>query len=113
MTADLVFYNENFGGDTKIPAASFPLWENRAKNYLMYVTGGKIEGKEDTLVKMCICEIAEFLYNKSLSDGIRSENNDGYSVVYQDGDIKCQVIKIAEIYLAGTEYLYRGVDNES
>lgn len=110
MTADYVFYNENYGGDTKIPAASFPLWERRATGYLMQITGGKIEGKEDASIKLCICEMAEFLYECSKIGGIKSENNDGYSVSYQERDIKCEMIKIAELHLGGTEFLYRGVD---
>ena len=42
MIADLAFYNENYGGDTKIPASLFPLFERRAENELIYITGGKI-----------------------------------------------------------------------
>lgn len=108
MAADLVFYNENYGGDSKIPAASFPLWERRAEADLMHITGGKIEGKDDTRIKLCICEMAEFLYECSKIGGIKSENNDGYSVLYQERDIKHELIKIAKAYLGETEFLYRG-----
>ena len=113
MTTDLVFYNENYGGDTKIPAGSFPLWEKRATAQLMHITGGKIEGISDSRVKMCVCEMAEFLYENSKTGGIKSENNDGYSVSYQDRDIKQELIRIAETYLGNTDFLYRGVGNEN
>ena len=112
MTADLVFYNENYGGDSKIPAALFPLWERRAQTELLHITGGRIKGKDDECIKMCVCEMAEYLYECCIIGGIKSENNDGYSVSYQERDIKKELIKIAQVYLANTEYLYRGVENE-
>lgn len=109
---NLTFYNENYGGDSKIPASLFPLWEKRAENELLRITGGKIRGKDDDAVKRCICEMAELLYEYSELCGIKSENNDGYSVSYQNRDIKAELTEIAKVYLFGTEYLYRGVDNE-
>lgn len=112
MIADLIFYKENYGGDTKIPVASFSLWEKRAEAQLFNITAGKTEGKDDECIKMCICEMAELLYEHSKTQGIESENNDGYSVHYQNGDIKEALIKIAGTYLSKTDYLYRGVDNE-
>lgn len=109
MLADLAFYNENYGGDSKIPASLFPLFERRAENELMYITGGKIKGKDDECIKTCICEMAEFLYQCLEKSGIKSENNDGYSVTYQERDIKRELLKIAQVNLNGTEFLFRGV----
>lgn len=113
MIADLAFYNENYGGDSKIPASLFPLWERRAETELIYITGGKIKGKDDECIKMCVCEMAEVLYECVHRDGIKSENNDGYSVTYQERDIKQELLKIAKVYLGTTEFLFRGVDCES
>ena len=110
MIADLAFYNENFGGDIKIPASLFPLFERRAENELMYITGGKIKGKDDECIKICICEMAEFLYECLEKGGLRSENNDGYSVTYQERDIKQELLKIAQVNLNDTELLFRGVN---
>ncbi len=110
MLADLAFYNENYGGDSKIPASLFPLFERRAENELMYITGGKIKGKDDEHIKICICEMAEFLYQCLEKSGIKSENNDGYSVTYQERDIKRELLKIAQVNLNGTEFLFRGVE---
>ena len=111
MIADLAFYNENYGGDTKIPASLFPLFERRAENELIYITGGKIKGKDDECIKICICEMAEFLYECLEKCGLRSENNDGYSVTYQERDIKHELLKIAQVNLSDTELLFRGVDS--
>ena len=114
MMVDLVFYNESYGGEGKIPASLFSLWEKRAEAMLMYISGGKIKGQENLeCVRFCICEIAEFLYLQEKTAGISSENNDGYSVNYQERDIKKEILKIAETYLGGTDFLYRGVENEA
>ncbi len=110
MIADLAFYNENYGGDSKIPASLFPLFERRAENELMYITGGKIKGKDDECIKICICEMAEFLYECLEKGGLKSENNDGYSVTYQERDIKQELLRIAQLNLSETELLFRGVD---
>lgn len=113
MTADLIFYNESFGGDCKIPAEKFPLWEKRADAVLGKITGGKSNtAKYDERVKMCICEIAEFLYEENERCGVVSENNDGYSAKYENGDIKTKICNIAAMWLSGTDILYRGVECE-
>ena len=112
MMSILDFYNENYGGDTKIPAAAFSLWERRALTELMDLTSGRIAEKDDDNTKMCICEMAELMYDYCQSRGIESENNDGYSVRYKKRDIKQELFKIANTYLGKTGYLYRGVDNE-
>lgn len=109
MIADLAFYNENYGGENKIPASLFPLFERRAENELMFLTDGRIKGKEDECIKICICEMAEFLYNCLEKGEIKSENNDGYSVTYKERDIKQELFKIAQVNLFGTELLFRGV----
>lgn len=109
MTVDFIFYSESRGGNCKIPAELFPLWERYAERYLSHITGGKsCKNADDERVKMCICEIAEHLYNQSMREGIASENNDGYSVSYEKGDIKRQITEIASVWLSGTDILYRG-----
>jgi len=112
MLTDLVFYIENYGGERKIPASLFPLWEKRAAAELLRITGGKIKGRKTECVRFCVCEVAEFLYENKKTSNISSENNDGYSVTYQERDIKKEILKIAETYLGETDLLYRGVDNE-
>ena len=109
MKADLIFYNESFGGNCKIPADEFSVWERRAEKILSKMSGGKSDGEDIEAVKMCICEIAELLYAENKRNGILTENNDGYSVRYEYGDIKTKISEIASIWLSGTDILYRGV----
>lgn len=112
MMSVMDFYNENYGGDTKIPASAFSLWERRAKAELLDITAGRIADKDEDAIKMCICEMAELMYDYCHTRGLESENNDGYSVHYTKRDIKKELLKIANTYLGKTGYLYRGVDNE-
>ena len=109
MKADLIFYSENFGGNCKIPADEFPAWEVRAGKILSKMSGGKSDSEDIDSVKMCICEIAELLYEENKRKGILSENNDGYSVKYENGDIKNRIGQVASLWLSGTDILYRGV----
>lgn len=110
MTADLIFYSERYGGNCKIPPAEFPVWERRAEKILSKITGGKSEKScLEESVKVCVCEIAELLYEENTRSGIVSENNDGYSVRYENGDIKMQIANVVSIWLSGTDILYRGV----
>ena len=110
MTADLIFYIESFGGNCKIPADEFPVWERRASAELGRITSGTSNScKDEKCVKMCICEIAECLYEQSKKCGIVSESNDGYSAKYETGDTKKEVGRIAALWLSGTDMLYRGV----
>lgn len=111
MICDLFFYNEHFGGDTKIPAEAFPLWERRAEAELLLLTSGRKPLAEEEKAKMCVCEIAEYLFDVASRRGIESENNDGYSVSYQNRDIKTDIVNIVKTYLGGTDLLYRGVEN--
>ena len=114
MMVDLVFYNESYGGEGKIPASLFSLWEKRAEATLMQLSGGRIKGQENMeCVRFCICEIAEFLYEQESLKGVKSESNDGYSVTYQERDAKREILKIAETYLSETDFLYRGVCDEA
>lgn len=112
MKADLIFYIETYGGDCKIPAEKFPLWEKRADAALKQIIGNAEYSAEfDDCVKMCICEIAEYLYEEDRHGGIASEGNDGYSVRYENGDIKTKISAIVSMWLSGTDMLYRGVYN--
>ncbi len=109
MKADLFFYTEFCGGEGKIPAAEFPLWEQRACEALLYLTDGRSEGDDSDSVKSCICAMAELMYEEEKRSGIASENNDGYSVVYKSEDMKSRLYAIAKTRLFGTDLLYRGV----
>ncbi len=100
------FYAENFGNCAKIPREELMLWLKRAAAELSLLTMGRSEENIGDNMAMCICEIAEHLYESSARSHIESENNDGYSVKYKNRDRK--IAQIAKRYLAGTGLLYRG-----
>ena len=102
------FYSRVFGDNAKITAEAFPLWIKRAEAELSGITLGKSENSDDYKVKLCLCEMAECLFENSMRCGIESENNDGYSIKYSKRDIKNLLNDIAKRYLSGTGLLYRG-----
>lgn len=111
MIADVGFYSFNYGTAAKIPEEHFMLWEKRAEAELLRLTSGKLSNAEITdNIKLCICDIAEAMYEAESRKGITSENNDGYSVTYdKDAAADGEILDIAKRYLAGTDLLYRGV----
>ena len=109
------YYFKNFieAGIGKIPAKQVLFWENKALAELNALTASKImqEDEENISIQQCICEIADALYIEENGGNIRSENNDGYSVTYTDGEnIHDKIRRIAERYLLNTGLLYRGFD---
>lgn len=102
------FYGRIYANDAKIPLESFYLWEKRAVAELNRITARDLTQDPDENVKMCICEVAEFLFETAERDGIVSESNDGYSVRYDNADIPEGIYKIAEKWLTGSGLLYRG-----
>lgn len=61
-------------------------------------------------IKQAACRAAEVWEEKNASDGIVSENNDGYSVTYSDKrkTARAAAEDTIKIYLADTGLLYRG-----
>ena len=104
----VAFYGRTYGKDAKIPPESFNLWEKRAVAALNRITDKDISENLDENAKMCICEVAEFLYENSKSDGILSENNDGYSVHFDKEGKNGRIYDIAERWLLKSGLLYRG-----
>lgn len=102
------FYGRIYADDAKIPLESFYLWEKRAVAALNRFTARDITEVPDENVKMCICETAEFLYEKAKYSGIVSENNDGYSVHFETGKTDDGIYEIAVKWLSKSGLLYRG-----
>lgn len=102
------FYGRTYGKDAKIPLESFHLWEKRAVASLNRILCGDISKSADENAKMCVCETAEFLYENAKSEGILSENNDGYSVRFEKGNKDSGVYAVAKKWLSGSGLLYRG-----
>lgn len=102
------FYGRTYANDAKIPLESFNLWEKRAVAELNRFTARDITENPEDDVKMCICEVAEFLYEKAKTSGIVSENNDGYSVRFEKGNLSEGIYEIAVKWLSKSGLLYRG-----
>ena len=102
------FYGRVYGECAKIPLESFYLWEKRAVAELNRFTARDITESPDDNAKMCICETAEFLYEKAKTSGIISENNDGYSVHFEQGKTEEGIYNIAVKWLSKSGLLYRG-----
>lgn len=102
------FYGRTYSKDAKIPPESFHLWEKRAVSALNRIASEDVSKSSDENVKMCICEVAECLFENAKSEGILSENNDGYSVRFYKGDRDGSICEIAEKWLSGSGLLYRG-----
>ena len=102
------FYSRTYANDAKIPLESFNLWEKRAVMALNRLTARDITESPDDNIKMCICETAEFLYERAKTSGIVSENNDGYSVRFEQGNVDEGIYQIAKKWLSNSGLLYRG-----
>lgn len=102
------FYGRVYAYNAKIPLESFYLWEKRAAAALNRFTARDITESPDENAKMCICEAAEFLYEKAKTSGIVSENNDGYSVRFEQRKAEEGIYDIAVKWLSKSGLLYRG-----
>lgn len=111
MYTDLEFYLLKYltGTPPVIDNQSFAFYERKAAILLNRFTFSRITDITDD-IKLCVCEMAEYLYLNKDNEGIVSENNDGYSVTYdKDSSQYDRLYKIAEKYLSGTGLLYRGI----
>lgn len=102
------FYGRTFGGSAKIPLENFDLWEKRAISVINRILARDISLNLCENAKMCICEVAELLFDFSKRNGIISENIDGYSVRFDSSKLDSQILAIIKNYLSGDEILYRG-----
>lgn len=120
--ADYTYYTSQYIGNA-ITETDFPRLAARATAFIDYYTGGKAAGSSETtkLADAC-CAIAEQyqviekarLSASSASGEMASQTVGAYSVTYRSGTesaaaAEAQLAHIAQIYLAGTGLLYRGV----
>lgn len=110
---DFKYYKESFHG-TQIPERDFPKHEMQAEAFLRRITFGRIKRLPEIPdeVKNAICSMAEASFQEGKkTPGIRSENKDGYSVVYGDSGTKSmndEMYQTARNYLSDTGLLFRG-----
>lgn len=96
----------------------------KANTYLNQVMHVEPSEEEMELVKMCLCEVAEMIYqdteNRREHGGreIQSENTDGYSVNYATeaeagkiavNSMQTKIYAVIRRYLSHTGLLYQGV----
>lgn len=107
MTVDFEFYRRMYSG-VRIPADEFLKYSIKSENLLKSMT--KKEAWENVCfdMKMCICNIAEILFDKEKIGMTKSENNDGYSVTYSQ---KAEICATAHMWLANSGLLWRGFND--
>lgn len=107
--ADETFYKNNYlQGRTAVISTGLPFYLQKSTTIMNRYIGRYIENVEDN-VKMCCCEIADFLFTEYMRDNKTSENNDGYSVTWDlSKSNEKKVVDILNIWL-DSEYLYAGV----
>lgn len=121
MYVSFDYYQERYGN--KVPEVEFNRAEAKAESIIRYLTfqNGDIFAKENDMVKMAVCAATETVYKQSTmanSAGIKSENNDGYSVQFvtenSDGQtaeafLMRKVYDSIVIHLAPTGWLTRAM----
>ncbi len=119
--ADYAYYTGTYKGAV-IDAASFDLFGRKATLEIRKYTFNRIDGNNiPDEVKMCCCELAEYLFQKNTANqeteadikGLSSETTGGHSISYESAEAREQahnnIIKgIIYNWLAMTELLYRG-----
>lgn len=120
MFADYTYYRNDYLCNTAptLDESSFMYFMRKAQQSIKRYTHGNIN--ENTAVpdcvKLCCCELAEFLYKSEKSrpnPGVASETTGDVSVSYKTDDYDSAVEKGAKRiiynYLADTGLLYGGV----
>lgn len=107
------FYTNDFGG-TVVPPNLFSKFKIKAFYYLKQITFNRcVDKKFEIEVKFALCEMIEKLYKYEKDGGIKtSESVGNHSVsfkVKEDSSLEKEIYKVANIYLADTGLLFRGV----
>ena len=106
MMPEYFDYTRSYGELAKIPPNAYELMLYRAVAEINLYINTDVAKLSKDISEPCILEMAEFLYDLLMRDGVLSENTDGYSVTY--GDREVTAYSIVKKYLKG--YLYRGVE---
>lgn len=96
-------------GSNNIPEEFCEKYLIKATAFLNGLFTSPLTGEVSAEVKYATCEIAEAFWFDERKKGIKSENNDGYSVNYDDYDVLKNAVDIALIYLGSSGLLYRGI----
>ena len=108
------FYFNDFcnGRQGMIPAESFERSVILATGELeKYISDSAFVGDYGSEIDMCLCELAEYIYQKEKVGNIRSESVDGYSVSFVEGvGNRTNVAEIILRRLGKSGLLYAGVE---
>lgn len=105
------FNTYNNGNKGALPEKVFDLYIAKAWYVLETLLTSEDTAEYSEKIKLTVCEIAEELCRGDKLRGIKSENIEGYSVTYTDGDfIWKNIINIAARRLGDTGLLYLGVE---
>lgn len=107
MNIDFDYYSNIYRGSI-IPPADFAKYIRKAKIYVEGLIFGRDPGDRVESVKLAVCNVAELIYLDESRYGLSSENTDGYSVSYINGDIGRSIADAAAVYLADSGLMYAG-----
>lgn len=104
------FNDYSMGQKPILTSEQFAVFEVRARRFLKGICSEQIPNENLDDVFACVCALAEELYLQKDSH-IKSENTDGYSVTYADGQGgRKKLFGIANLYLGHLGILYAGVE---
>lgn len=114
MNVTYEYYKETYGGSL-IRENSWKSLEIKMTARLNQYTFNRMEeGEWLEEAKTALCEMCEYAYRDEKREGKTSETNDGCSVSYDTGkSLDATLYGIAEVYLANTGLMYRGVMNHA
>lgn len=119
------FYANEYGGRVIPDELELKQPVLKANTYLSNLIHQKPKEEVMELVKMCLCEVAELIYQEDCRKAehggreVQSENTDGYSVTYATeaeagkiatNSLQKKVYSIVRRYLFSTGLLYAGVN---
>lgn len=118
MYSNFEFYKTVYCGKRIKAEEDFTRLGLKSSAYIEIMTMGRIKtsGLSPELlekVKLCECELCDSFLTTERSTGLRSENNDGYSVTFSDASgTSCTESRNRNIitkYLWDTGFLYKGM----
>lgn len=103
------YYQNVFLGSEITSKKEFDRLEKRALAYVNKITFGRIAEMTES-VKCAVCNVCEALARRDGKNGIKQEQNDGYSVTYQTADNS----QYGDLYMSASvflpeELLYKGI----
>ena len=103
------YYKDVFMGSEITSLKDFKKYEFRAISYIDRITFGRITEMTES-IKCAVCSVCDVLKRRSRRNGIKQEQNDGYSVTYSES----QSPEFGDLYMAASvflpaELLYKGI----